>query len=715
MNKPGENTKKLLDEFPGATPQQWRGAAEKLLKGAPFDKVMTRMSPEGIRLEPIFWKEALEDLPGAKTLPGFDDYLRGTKASGYNSGLWEIAQELPYGTPHEFNRVALEDMMRGQNALNIVLDIATLKGVDPDSAKSGEVCGCGLSLACLADVKQAFKDIIPQAISFHIRGGYAGLAVGALFFAWLEEQGEDFSKIKGSLGMDPLAVQAVSGMLPVSLADLLDEQAVLAHYCAKRAPNIRSVGVSTLPYHEAGASAVEELGIALATGAFYLHELSERGLSIDEAAKQTRFSFNLSGNFFMEIAKLRAARMLWAKVVTAFGGDKESQKMTVHGRTGIYNKTRKDPYVNMLRTTTEALSGVIGGIDSLCVGNFDETIRMPDAFSRRISRNTQIILQEECELTEVVDPAGGSWAIEWLTGQLAEKSWKFFQEIESKGGIMETLKTGFIQERILQTAAGVEKQLNQRRVSLIGTNVYPNIDERKLENNLPDYDELRNERAKEISSARIALSEDADTKIMDALGSIIQADKDTLLTDMIEAVRAGATLGEITKTSRASLEPGEAIRPLHSIRLASKYEALRDAAEAFKESTGRRPLIFLCNLGPLRRHKLRADFTKAFFQAGGFEIISPPGFESPDEAVAALVESGAGITVVCGTDDDYVEKFSAYAGAIKTALPEARVVLAGFPGDHEADYRAAGMDDFIFIKSNNYEVNRAYLEGLGAL
>ncbi|NBB78963.1 MAG: methylmalonyl-CoA mutase [Verrucomicrobia bacterium] len=706
---------RLLEEFPATSAEQWREAADQLLKGKPFEKFMTSQTPEGIRLEPIFRREVLDGLPASATLPGFDGYLRGTTAAGYQREPWEIAQELPYGTAAEFNAAARADLMRGQNALNVLLDIATLNGIDPDAAKVGEVGACGLSLACLKDIEAAFDEIIPEAVSFHLRTGCAGLSVGALFFAWLKGQGVDLREVKGSLSMDPVAVRAASGDLPAKLAELLSEQAIMAKHCAENAPGIRAVGVSTLPYHQAGASAVEELGIALATGAFYLSELIERGLSVDEAARQLRFSFCIGPNFFMEIAKLRAARMLWAQVVEAFGGDAESQKIVMHARTGLYNKTQKDPYVNMLRTTTEALSGALSGVDSMCVGNFDEVSRSPDTISRRLSRNTQIILQEECELTAVVDPAGGSWAVEWLTHEVAEKAWACFKGIEAEGGIDAALKNGSIHAMLEATAKGNEANLGSRRKSLIGTNIYPNLEEKELEANLPDYAKIRDQRAYEIATARMELDDADDAAVMAALGKLVDASPDDLLGTLIEAVEAGATIGEINKTIRASVDPGESIQALPANRLASKYERLRTASASFAERTGRAPAIFLTNLGPLRRHKARADFTKGFFQTGGFEVISPAGFESPEAAVAALAESEAGITVVCGTDDDYAEKFADYAAAIKAALPDMQIILAGFPGDNEAAYRAVGMDDYIFIKSDNYETNRRYLTGLGVL
>ena len=705
----------LLNDFSVPSKEEWREAAENLLKGAPFDKLMKRMTPEGIELEPIFWRDVLDNLPAAETLPGFDSYLRGTKAAGYRDEPWEIAQELPYGAPLEFNRAATSDLMRGQNALNIILDIATLKGLDPDAAKVGEVGACGLSLACLEDIKAAFKDFIPEAISFHIRTGCSGMAVGALFFAWLKEIGADPAQISGSLGMDPLAVKAAAGQLPADLGSLFEEQAVLAEHCVQHAPGIRAVGVSTLPYHQAGASAVEELAIALASGAAYLTELTERGLSVDDAARQIRFSFAIGGNFFMEIAKLRAARVLWAQVVAAFGGGKEAQKIQMHARTGLYNKTQKDPYVNMLRTTTEALSGVIGGADSLCVGNFDEVTREPDTFSRRISRNTQVILQEECELTSVVDPAGGSWAIEWLTNEVSEKSWTFFQEIEGQGGMTDALISGFIAEKLKATDASNRQQLNQRRASLIGTNVYPNLEEEALEARMPNYAEIRAQRAKAIAERRTATEEETDTNVMAALGKVLESTRENAVDTLVDAVLSGATIGEITRTIRASATPTEAIPPLAGTRLAQGYEHLRDASRKFATATGNAPKIFLTNLGPLRRHKPRADFTRGFFAAGGFDVVSPAGFDNPADAVAALKESDAGITVVCGADPDYEEKFAEFATAIKSAIPEMQVILAGFPGENEAAYRAAGMDNYIFVKSNNYETNRRYLEGLGVL
>ena len=705
----------LKEEFSSPTKEKWRVAAEKLLKGKPFDKVMRHKTLEGIELEPILWQDVLENLPASKTLPGFDGYLRGTHAAGYNANLWEIAQELPYGLSSEFNRAIREDLMRGQNALNITLDFATLNGIDPEQAIPGKVGACGLSLACLQDIETAFDQIIPGAVSFHINSGCSGLGVAALFFAWLTRQDAQLDAIRGSFNMDPLATLAATGTLPVKLEKLLDEQSDLSSYCVQQAPGIQSIGVSTMPYHQAGASSIQELGIALATGVFYIQQMLERGMGIDAAANQIRFSLAIGPNFFMEIAKIRSARVLWANIVNAFGGSAEAQKIRLHVRTGLHNKTQKDPYVNMLRTSMEALSGAIAGIDSLCVGSFDETIRVPDSFSRRIARNTHLILQEECELTNVVDPAGGSWTIEWLTNEVSEKSWTFFQKIEAEGGIEKALERNFIQENIAATATEREDTFNHRRISLIGTNVYPNIEESALALNIPDYNQFHEIRIQEVAKARSAFNGENEAKREQLLKAIPEAKGSDLLPMLTKYVLAGATLGEITKAIRKLDDSQNSVTPLPNTRLAANYERLRTAADTVETETGARPKIFLVNLGPLHRHKARADFTKAFFAAGGFEVVSPEGFEQPDKAVTALRESGAAIAVVCGTDDDYSDHFVDYAKAIKGALPRTHLVLAGFPGDKEADYRAAGMDDFIFIKSNNFLINQDFLRRVGAL
>lgn len=701
--------------FPANTPEEWRAAADALLKGAPFDKVMRTATPEGITLEPIYRREVLDGLPLVAEHPGQGSYLRGTSASGFRAKAWDIAQELPYGDAATFNRALLSDLARGQNSVNVLLDLATMNGQDPDTATSGEVGACGLSIACLADLQRAFRHVLPQAVSFHFQSGCGGLAIEALFIAWLRKSKVDLATVKGGLNLDPMGTLAGSGKMPTTLPQVFDEMATIAAYNALHLPEFGTAGASGLPYHCAGASATQELGAVLATAASYLRAMLERGLDIDSAAKQVRFTLAIGGNFFMELAKFRAARPLWANIVRAFGGSDEAAKMRVHARTGLYNKTLHDPHVNMLRTTTEALSAVVGGADSLCVGAFDECVRSPDEFSRRIARNTQIILQEECELTAVADPAGGSWFVEWLTDQVARKSWEEFQAIEAEGGIAASLGKGAIQARIAATRNEREKGLAQRRVSLVGTNQYPNIHEKPLPAELLDYKALQAKRARDLADHRLTADHDTDVAIMQQLDALIGAHDRQVLPLLVEAVEHGATIGEITRALRGHAGEAPVVHALPNTRLAVSYERLRAASAAYRAKNGHGPRIHLATLKALRRHKARADFIRAFFETGGFDVHTADGADDASTAAASALASGAKVVVICGHDEDYPVLVPDVIRALKAAGKGITVLLAGHPGDHETAFRQAGLDDFVFVKSNNLETNRKYLTLVGAL
>lgn len=746
MQKP--TSEKLLTDFPPTSYPEWKQAAEALLKGAPFEKRMLTPTPEGITLQPIYRREDLAKLPFADTLPGAEGYLRGTRAEGYRERTWEIAQEVPDAEPETFNAALINDLMRGQDAINVVLDEASERGIDPDQTESGECGRGGLSLACLADMDKAFKDVLPDAVSYHFQSGMAAFGVVGFFETWLNAQARpatgtkgssacisaadrshtarfDKKSIRGSLNIDPLAWLAQNGALPVCLDQLYDEAAGLAaHYSFKR-PGFLTMGVSSLPYHEAGASAVDELAAAMATGLAYLRALCARGLSINDAASQIRFTLGIGGNFFMEVAKFRVARLTWSRIVRELGGDKEAQKIRLHARTGRYNKTQHDPYVNMLRTTTEALSGVVGGVDSMTVAPFDEVIRPADTFSRRIARNTQIILQEECELTSVVDPAGGSWFIESLTAELAEKVWSAFQNIEAEGGILASLEKGTLQERIGKTRAAREKSLAQRQSSLVGTNKYPNLTEKELEMPAVEPVAFRTHRANDVAAAKAKGNADIRAAALRAAveqSSPLRPSVRSLIDALSTAATQGATLSQLLAAVRASAKTAASkgavfpkVTPLPAQRLAHSFEAMREASEEYRKRNGHGPKLFLINWGALRRHKARADFTRDFFETGGFEVISPAGFTDTDAALRALDESGAKVAVLCGHDEDYAAKAAEIFAAVREHAPSVKLVLAGAPGEGEAAYRAAGMDDYIFVKSNNLTTNEDYLKFLGVL
>lgn len=678
MKSPTE-TDLLREDFPPSSYDEWRAAAEALLKGAPFEKRMIARSPEGLTIQPIYRAEDAAAVSRGASLPGSGDFARGARPEGYLAEPWEVAQELSEAEPRAFNKTLLDELGRGQTAVNAIVDL------------DGSVEG--LRLRNASDLAAAFEGVEPTAVSLHFQAGLSGIAVQAALLAWLEGEGVSFESIRGSQNIDPVGVLAATGKLPASLDALLDELSCLAKYNASRMPGFSAVGVDAFPYHNAGATAVEELAAALATGTFYLRQLTARGVPIHDAARQIRFTLPVGGDFFMEVAKFRAARRLWSRIVRSLGGSEQASAMKIHARTGLFNKTRRDPYVNLLRASTEALSAALGGVDSFCVGAFDETLREPSAFARRIARNTQIILQEECNLREVVDPAGGCWYVESLADALGREVWKAFQGIEKEGGIVPSLQSGALQARVSKKLKERRRQLGERRASLIGTNKYPNLSEDKLE-----------------ESASRKRNKESDTK-SDSIPFPIALDADAL-PKLARAAASGASLTAILASLRTETRAGETCEPLPATRLAAEYEALRDAAEALQAKTGHGPKIFLANLGPLRRHKARADFTRDFFAVGGFDIVASPGLESAEAAADAVAASEAPIAVICGHDDDYAARLLDTLRAIRARVPSVKLVLAGAPGEREAEYRAAGLDDFISIKSDNYGVNRDYLAAL---
>ena len=692
-----KNEENLFAEFKPSTYEEWKEESVKLLKGAPFDKKMYSKTPEGIVLKPIYNKE---DVNFEVSLPGYDDYVRGVSAEGNKGSPWKIDQQIYASTPREFNKLALDALNKGQTALEIRLDCPSSRGVDADESEAGRVGKCGLSVSVKKDFDEALKGIETDCVEINI--STASRAAGAAAILYASQKGK---KLSVGIRFDPIGTLAERGKLDRKLECAFDEMFALASYNAKNMPSFGAIGVDAMPYSSAGASAVEELGAAMATAAAYLREMLARGMSIDETAPLVRFRLSLDSNFFMTIAKLRAARVLWAKIVEAFGGSEESRKIRVNAKTSVYNKTVYDPYVNMLRTATEAFSGVIGGCDSMTVSPFDEIMRKPDEFSSRIARNQQIILQEECNLTDVIDPAGGSYFVETLTKELAGKAWEFFVKIEAAGGIVKALEAGMVQDAVAATAAGKKKLIDTRRSSVVGTNNYANLGEKLLEKPACECEKIFKERAAEVSAAKSGAKVD--------LGSAKGAEA---IEKLVEAAGEGAGISALSQALCHCGSAETSVKPLGIRRAVEHFEALREASADFKEKTGSGPKIFLATMGPLVQHKIRADFIRGFFQVGGFDVIYPNGFQTPEDAAKAFAESGAKYAVICSTDDTYPELVPPVAKAIKAAKAGSVVLLAGIPNpDFEQSYKDAGLDGSISIKSNNYETLKSMLETLGVL
>jgi methylmalonyl-CoA mutase len=719
-----------FDEFALPAADDWQTAAVDFLGGQPFEKLISP-SYEGIPIRPLYRREDTADLPCAATVPGRPPFARGATAAGSLAGGWGIAQALGLGWPADFNRALLADLQRGQTALTLLLDGPTRAGLDPDTAPSESVGRDGLSLATAGDATEALRGVYLSGISLLAHGGASAVPLLAALIARQRNAGLPSDELAGGVTADPLGVLAEEGALPLPLDAAYDQMATLADWAAAHAPRLATAAVRTDIYHDAGANAAQELACGLAIGVATLRALTERGLDANTAARAIHWQVAIGGRFFMEVAKLRAARLLWAQVVEAFGGDEESAALRLHARTARRNKTAIDPHVNMLRATTEALAAAVGGADTLCVAPFDEPLGAPDDFSRRIARNVQIILQQEAHLSQLIDPAGGSYAVETLTDQLAHEAWKLFQEIEQQGGMAVALANGFVQSSIAAVAGKRDAALAKRRDVLVGVNQFANPTEKPRPSAPPADDTLYAERVAQLAVHRAGRNAEACAA---ALGQLASAGPEAAVEAAIAAAEAGATLGEMATALRHKDGPRLVVAPLPRNRAAEPFEALRQKALSLTLSQGERepdgewepdplalrervgeralPRLFLANLGPPRQHKARADFTQAFFEVGGFQVITNNGFATPDEAAAAALAAGAPAVAICSTDETYPELVPPLVAAIKSAAPNTVVILAGRPADQVEALRAAGVDEFIYLGASVVAVNDWLLKHL---
>lgn len=680
-----------LDEFTPPTYEEWKEACIALLKGAPFEKKLFTKTYEGITFSPMYFHADTEPIQPAKSFPGMGDYLRGVSANGYVNSPWRIAQACDETLPEENNELLKREIAKGSTIYNVKVDCATKKAKDSRECKHIGNGGC--SLTTLGDVETLLNGLKLDTYPLYVYAGESSLPLFALIIAAVKKNGGDVSKLRGIIGANPICEYVSNGTLNQSLEKLFDEAATCAKWTIKNAPNVKTLFIKSDVFSEGGANDIQEVAYTISAGVAYLRALLERGLTIDEAASQIMFGFSMGANFFMQIAKLRAVRPIWAQIVKAFGGNEESQKIHVHGRPAKFFKTIYDPYVNMLRDTTELFSGVVGGVDSFENSTFDEPVRKGDEFSRRIARNMQIILQEEFGLLQPIDPAGGSWAVETLTKEIKEKIWAEFQVIEGKGGIVEALKAGYPQESIAKVLDARFKAAETRKDRIVGMNMYPNVKEERIDARA----ESQSENLKARTAAIEAYLAKVDAK--DAIAAIKADDFDSI----IAAAEKGATIAEIRKALGTS--EVEEIKYIDSHRWSERFEALREITEKFKAEKGDNVKVFLANMGPIPQHKARADFTRGFLQVGAFQVIGNNGFATVDDAAAAAKESGADAVVICSTDATYPEIIPALAPKLHEVLPNATVFLAGAaPADLKETYDAAGIDEYIHVKANCYKI-----------
>jgi methylmalonyl-CoA mutase len=694
----------LKKDFPTLSFEDWKNQVEKDLKGESFDKKLFTKTYEEINLQPLYTSNDIKDLPQLNNFPGFANYLRSGSVSGYSFRSWEIAQEYNQSLPEDLNEALRSDLKRGLNSINIVIDNPTKLGIDADQSKAGEVGKDGLSISGVRKMQVLFKEIDLTNQPINISCGFSALPITLLFTAYANETRTSLMNIKGSITSDPYEYLLTKGDLPNSLNQIYDEMKLSTELMIKSNSPIKTIGVCGLPFNNAGANAVQELAFTLATSVEYLDEMISRGLKVDDVAKRFRFTFGIGSFYFMEVAKLRAARLLWSKILEAYEVKEENRKIFIHGTTSQFNQTYFDPFVNSLRTTTEAFSAIVGGVDSLQTNAYDESFNESDDFARRLTRNTQIILKEESHLDQVIDPAGGSYFVEKLTDDIAHAAWKLFQTIEEKGGMLKAIQTGFVQDEITKISDLKKNDFAKRKSVLVGTNMYANPKEEMMQLKNPDLNEIYKKRVEYIQKYKVNGDNKKHSSILEKLQNIADTKSYDLIDNAVEAFLEGASLGEISKSIRASAEKGISVTPLKQFRLSEMFEELRIASENFIKKTGSRPKIFLATMGPLKQFKGRADFSRAFFEVGGFEIIYPDGFATSDEAVKAAIKSKAQAVVICSTDDTYPELVPSIVKGIKEKSKDVSVILAGYPKDQIEEHKKLGVDDFIYLGADAHKV-----------
>lgn len=675
----------IRDDFPPVSYDQWRTLAEESLQGAPFEKKLVTHTYESIDVQPIYTSRDRPEEPDSEGFPGLAPLVRGSRPLGSVSG-WDLRQEFAHPDLKIANGEILDDLAGGVTSLLLRFDGAAREGLDPDDDAAEQAGSDGLTVYHVDDLGEALEGVELALVGVALDAGASFLPAAAILAALWQHRNIPADHAQGAFNADPLAVLATRGTLPVATADALLQMAELAQWTAENYPHVTAVAVSSTPYHHAGATAAQDIAFAAATGVQYLRSMTEAGMEIDTAARQMVFRMGVGTHHFLSIAKLRAARRVWSRVLQACGCE-SAAAMKIQSRTSDRVLTKRDPYVNLLRNTVGVFSAGIGGADVITSVPFDHMTGLPDEFSRRVARNTALILQEEAHLNRVIDPAGGSWFLDTLTDQLAEKAWEVFQEVERNGGMLKALESGWVGEQIDSAFAPRAKDIARRKEGITGVSEFPDIAEERVTRPPPDTAAMRREASQRIARRR----RDQDAEVLAGLSSTGR------VSAAVEAAMAGATIGQMAQALGFFVAPLPSIPHLEPRSLAEPFEELRDASDAWLEAHGRRPTAFLANMGPISHHTARATYAKNFFEAGGYEVVTNAGFQDAESAAEALAQSGATVAVICSSDKLYPDVVPQLAPKLKAAGART-VVLAGHPGENEAAWRDAGVDRFIFIK-----------------
>jgi methylmalonyl-CoA mutase len=632
-------------EFPKADLEAWQKAAEKSLKGKPLADLNWE-TPDGISVKPLYTAADTVNLPHTDTLPGFAPFIRGPQATMYAVRPWTIRQYAGFSTATESNAFYRKALAAGGQGVSVAFDLATHRGYDSDHPRvTGDVGKAGVAIDSVEDMKVLFDGIPLDKVSVSMTMNGAVLPVLAGYVVAAEEQGVPQDQLSGTIQNDILKEFMVRNTYiypPEPSMRIIGD--IIAH-TATQMPRFNSISISGYHMQEAGANQALEMAFTLADGAEYVKTAIAKGLNVDDFAPRLSFFWAVGMNFYLEIAKMRAARLLWCRIMKGFGAtNPKSLMLRTHSQTSGWSLTEQDPYNNVVRTTIEAMAAVFGGTQSLHTNSFDEAIALPTEFSSRIARNTQLIIQEETHITNVVDPWAGSYMMESLTQEMADKAWAIIEEVNAMGGMTKAVDSGWAKLKIEASAAEKQARIDSGKDVIVGVNKYKLAKEDPVDTLEVDNVKVRDEQIAQLKAIRARRDNAAVQKALDALTTCAETGEGNLLALSIDAIRLRATVGEVSD----ALEKVFGRHRADTQKVTGVYAAAYDSAEgwdalkgeiaAFGETYGRRPRVMIAKLGQ-DGHDRGAKVVATAFADLGFDVDMGPLFQTPEECARQAIEN----------------------------------------------------------------------------
>ncbi|MBK7593455.1 MAG: methylmalonyl-CoA mutase [Betaproteobacteria bacterium] len=675
----------------------WRAAAEKSLRGKPVDS-LTWQTPEGIPVKALYTAADLAGLEYADTLPGFAPFVRGPQPTMYAQRPWTIRQYAGFSTAEESNAFYRRNLAAGGQGVSVAFDLATHRGYDSDHPRVvGDVGKAGVAIDSVEDMKILFDGIPLDKVSVSMTMNGAVLPVLAGYIVAAEEQGVPQAQLAGTIQNDILKEFMVRNTYIYPPTPSMRIIADIIGYTAQHMPKFNSISISGYHMQEAGATQALELALTLADGKEYVRTALATGMDVDDFAGRLSFFFAIGMNFYLEVAKLRAARLLWWRIMQGFGPkNPKSTMLRTHCQTSGWSLTEQDPYNNVVRTTIEAMAAVFGGTQSLHTNSFDEAIALPTDFSARIARNTQLIIQEETHICNVIDPWAGSYLMEKLTQDMADQAWAIIEEVEAMGGMTKAVESGWAKLRIEQCAAEKQARIDRGDDVIVGVNKYRLAHEDPLVTREIDNTAVREAQLKRLAAVRAARDAGAVTAALAALTAAAQSGAGNLLALAVQAMRVRATVGEISdaleKVYGRYRARTESVSGVYGAAFAddAPWASLKGEIDAFAADEGRRPRLMVAKLGQ-DGHDRGAKIIATGFADLGFDVDIGPLFQTPEEAARQAIEN-----------DVHVIGISTLAAGHKTLVPQLISALRA-QGAHDVVVVVGGVipaQDYDFLKAS---------------